>query len=57
MCSMYKEYYPSNLLAPFIDRFWEYKGETGSGMNFSITPQGCSHSVSIVSDTADCVNC
>ncbi len=57
MCSMYKEYYPSNLLAPFIDRFWEYKGETGSGMNFSIPPHGCSDFVFIVSDTADCVNC
>ena len=39
---MYKEYSPCNILAPFIYHFWEYKGETRSGLKFNIPPHGCS---------------
>ena len=52
---MYKEYSPCSLLAPFIDRYWEYKGETRSGLKFNIPPHGCSDFVFIVGNAADCI--
>lgn len=53
---MYKEYSPCSLLAPFIDRYWEYKGETRGGMKFNIPPHGCSDFVFNVGNAADCVS-
>ena len=52
---MYKEYSPCSILAPFIYHFWEYKGETRSGLKFNIPPHGCSDFVFIVGNAADCI--
>lgn len=39
---MYQEYQPCPLLAPYIDKYWEIKGETEYDMRFKILPDGCS---------------
>ena len=38
---MYKEYHPSPLLSPYIDKYWEFKGQPGYGMHINILPDGC----------------
>lgn len=38
---MYKEYPPCILLAPFIDKYWEFKGSPEYGMRINILPDGC----------------
>lgn len=38
---MYKEYSPCNLLSPFIDKYWIYKGQPKYGARVSIPPYGC----------------
>ena len=52
---MYKEYSPCNILAPFIYHFWEYKGETRSGLKFNIPPHGCSDFVFTGGSAADSI--
>lgn len=37
---MYTEYHPSPLLAPYIDNYWEFKGNPEYGMRIHILP-GC----------------
>ena len=31
---MYQEYPPCQLLAPYIDKYWEFKGETEYDMHY-----------------------
>lgn len=38
---MYTEYHPSPLLAPYIDNYWEFKGNPEYGMRIHILPDGC----------------
>ncbi len=38
---MYTEYQPSPLLAPYIDNYWEFKGNPEYGMRIHILPDGC----------------
>lgn len=38
---MYQEYPPCQLLAPYIDKYWEFKGETEYDMRYKILPDGC----------------
>lgn len=38
---MYKEYPPCNMLAPYIDKFWEFQGNPEYGMRINILPDGC----------------
>ena len=38
---MYTEYQPSHLLAPYIDNYWEFKGNPEYGMRIHILPDGC----------------
>ena len=38
---MYKEYHPSPLLSPYIDKYWEFKGQPEYGMHINILPDGC----------------
>lgn len=38
---MYREYSPCGLLSPYIDKYWEFKGNTTRGMHFNILPDGC----------------
>ena len=33
---MYTEYQPSHLLAPYIDNYWEFKGNPEYGMRLSL---------------------
>lgn len=35
---MYNEYQPSLLLAPYIDKYWEFKGNPDYGMKINILP-------------------
>ena len=35
---MYQEYPPCQLLAPYIDKYWEFKGETEYDMHYKILP-------------------
>ena len=37
---MYNEYQPSLLLAPYIDKYWEFKGNPDYGMKINILPDG-----------------
>ena len=38
---MYTEYRPGYLLSPYIDKYWEFKGNTESGSRINILPDGC----------------
>ena len=38
---MYTEYQPSHLLVPYIDSYWEFKGNPDYGMRIRILPDGC----------------
>ena len=38
---MYQEYSPCPLLAPYIDKYWEIKGETEYDIRYKILPDGC----------------
>ena len=38
---MYKEYPPCSLLSPYIDKYWEFKGNPEYGMRINILPDGC----------------
>lgn len=38
---MYKEYQPCALLSPYIDKYWEFKGNPEYGMRINILPDGC----------------
>lgn len=33
---MYKEYLPCHILAPYVDRYWEFKGQTEQGMQIKL---------------------
>ncbi|WP_071146315.1 helix-turn-helix domain-containing protein [Bacteroides ihuae] len=49
---MYKEYQPCNILSPYIDRYWEYEGETKYGIKFSVPPHGCADVVFTIGNAA-----
>ena len=38
---MYREFTPCALLAPFIDKFWVFKGYAEIGTRFKILADGC----------------
>lgn len=38
---MYREYQPCGLLAPYVDKIWEFKGNPTYGMRINILPDGC----------------
>ena len=40
---MYNEYQPSLLLAPYIDKYWEFKGNPDYGMKINILPVSYTH--------------
>lgn len=56
LCSMYKEHQPCNMLSPYIERYWEYKGETEYGTRFNIPPHGCADIVFTIGNATDYVN-
>ena len=38
---MYREYQPCGLLAPYVDKIWEFKGSPEYGMRINVLPDGC----------------
>lgn len=49
---MYKEYQPSILLSPYIDKYWEFKGDPEYGMRINILPDGCTDFIFTLGDVA-----
>lgn len=52
---MYKEYPPSPLLAPYIDKYWEFKGQPEYGMRINILPDGCTDFIFTLGEVANAV--
>ncbi len=50
---MYNEYQPSLLLAPYIDKYWEFKGNPDYGMKINILPDGCTDFIFTLVEVAD----
>lgn len=50
---MYKEYSPCNLLSPYIDKYWEFKGNVTQGMHFNILPDGCTDFIFTLGEVAN----
>ncbi len=49
---MYNEYQPSLLLAPYIDKYWEFKGNPEYGMKINILPDGCTDFIFTLGEVA-----
>lgn len=47
---MYNEYQPSLLLASYIDKYWEFKGNPEYGMQINILPDGCTDFIFTLGD-------
>ena len=52
---MYTEYQPSHLLAPYIDNYWEFKGNPEYGMRIHILPDGCTDFIFTLGEVANAV--
>ena len=50
---MYTEYHPSPLLAPYIDNYWEFKGNPEYGMRIHILPDGCTDFIFTLGEVAE----
>lgn len=50
---MYNEYVPCDLLSPYIDKYWEFKGNTTKGMHFNILPDGCTDFIFTLGEVAN----
>lgn len=53
---MYKEYLPCNILTPYIDKYWEYKGQPEYGTKISIPPYGCTDFVFTLGEAVNDIN-
>lgn len=53
---MYKEYSPCNILSPYIDKYWEYKGQPEFGTKISIPPYGCTDFVFTLGESVNDIN-
>lgn len=49
---MYTEYSPSPLLSPYIDKYWEFKGNPERGMQINILPDGCTDFIFTLGEVA-----
>lgn len=49
---MYTEYQPSLLLTPYIDKYWEFKGNPEYGMKINILPDGCTDFIFTLGEVA-----
>ena len=54
---MYKEYQPCALLSPYIDKYWEFKGNPEYGMRINILPDGCTDFIFTLGEATQAVNC
>ena len=52
---MYTEYQPSHLLVPYIDNYWEFKGNPEYGMRIHILPDGCTDFIFTLGEVANAV--
>lgn len=52
---MYTEYQPSPILAPYIDNYWEFKGNPEYGMRVHILPDGCADFIFTLGEIANAV--
>ena len=52
---MYKELPPSQLLAPYVDKYWEVEGETEYGMRVKILADGCTDFIFTLGDAFETV--
>lgn len=50
--TMYTEYSPSPLLSPYIDKYWEFKGNPEYGMQINILPDGCTDFIFTLGEVA-----
>lgn len=50
---MYTEFSPCDLLSPYIDKYWEFKGEVSKGMHFNILPDGCTDFIFTLGEVAN----
>lgn len=50
---MYQEYSPCNILAPFIDKYWIFKGDPEYGTRFNILPDGCTDFIFSLGEVAN----
>lgn len=50
---MYNEYAPCHLLSPYIDKYWEFKGNVTRGMHFNILPDGCTDFIFTLGEVAN----
>ena len=53
---MYKEYQPCALLSPYIDKYWEFKGNPEYGMRINILPDGCTDFIFTLGEATQAVN-
>lgn len=53
---MYQEYPPCPSLAPYIDKYWEVKGETEYATRYKILPDGCSDFIFSIQEPSQPVN-
>ena len=53
---MYQEYPPCQLLAPYIDKYWEFKGETEYDMHYKILPDGCTDFIFSIGEPSQPLN-
>lgn len=53
---MYKEYHPCKLLAPYIDKYWEFKGNPEYGMRINILPDGCTDFIFTLGEATQATN-
>lgn len=53
---MYNEYQPCELLAPYVDKYWEFKGEPEYGMRINILPDGCTDFIFTLGEVATPTN-
>lgn len=50
---MYTEYSPSRLLAPYVDKYWQFKGNPPAGMRINILPDGCTDFIFTLGEAAN----
>lgn len=50
---MYNEYAPCALLSPYVDKYWEFKGNIDKGMHFHILPDGCTDFIFTLGEVAN----
>ena len=50
---MYKEYLPCHILAPYVDKYWEFKGQTEQGMQIKLSTDGCTDFMFILENTVN----